>query len=71
MPTTDRLFEPRASYCVGERAFQYSAPRLYNKLPVEMKESANITQFKKRLKTYLFEKSYDTNQKIINEQFRI
>ena len=66
-----RLFEPRASYCVGERAFHYSAPRLYNKLPVEIKESANITQFKKRLKTYLFEKSYDTNQKIINEQFRI
>ena len=65
-----RLFEPRTNRCSGERSFQYSAPRLYNKLPVEIKDSENITQFKKRLKTYLFGESYDMNQKTINEQYK-
>ena len=59
------------SRCSGERSFQYSAPRLYNKLPVEIKDSENINQFKKRLKTYLFGESYDMNQKTINEQYKI
>ena len=66
-----RLFEPRTNRCSGERSFQYSAPRLYNKLPMEIKDSENITQFKKRLKTYLFGESYDMNQKIINEQYKV
>ena len=66
-----RLFEPRTSRCIGERSFQYSAPRLYNKLPVEIKDSENINQFKKRLKTYLFGESYDMNQKTINKQYKI
>ena len=61
----------RTSRCSGERSFQYSAPRLYNKLPVEIKDSENINQFKKRLKTYLFGESYDMNQKTINEQYKI
>ena len=61
-------FEPRTSRCSGERSFQYSASRLYNKLPVEIKDSENINQFKKRLKTYLFGEFYDMNQKTINEQ---
>ena len=55
----------------GERSFQYSAPRLYNKLPVEIKDSENINQFRKRLKTYLFGESYDMNQKTINEQYKV
>ena len=42
-----RLYEPRTNHCSGERSFQYSAARLYNKLPVEIKDSENITQFKK------------------------
>ena len=62
-----RLFEPRTIRSSGERSFQYSAPRLYNKLPVVIKDSENINQFKKRLKTYLFGESCDMNQKIINE----
>ena len=48
-----RLFEPRTIRSSGERSFQYSAPRLYNKLPVVIKDSENINQFKKRLKTHL------------------
>ena len=59
-----RLFEPRTIRSSGERSFQYSAPRLYNKLPVVIKHSENINQFRKRLKTYLFGESYDMNQKL-------
>ena len=66
-----RLFEPRTVRNSGERSFQYSAPRLYNKLPVVIKDSENINQFKKRLKTYLFGESYDMNQKTINEQYKV
>ena len=57
--------------CSGERSFQYSAPRLYNKLPVEIIDSENINQFRKRLKAYLFRESYDMNQKTINEQYKV
>ena len=35
---------------------------------MEIKDSENITQFKKKLKTYLFRETYDMNQKTINEQ---
>ena len=38
---------------------------------MEIKDSENVTQFKKRLKTYLFGESYDMNQKIINEQYKV
>ena len=66
-----RPFEPRTIRISGERSFQYSAPRLYNKLPMVIKDSENINQFKKRLKTYLFGESYDMNQKTINEQYKV
>ena len=66
-----RLFEPRTIRSSGERSFQYNAPRLYNKLPVVIKDSENINQFKKRLKTYLFGEPYDMNQKTINEQYKV
>ena len=54
-----RLLEPRANLELGMRAFENSAPRLYNKLPQDIKESGNIEVFKKRLKTYLFRTCYD------------
>ena len=37
-----RLFEPRTIRSCGERSFQYSAARLYNKLPVVIKDSEYI-----------------------------
>ena len=60
---TDRLHEPRTNRNYGERAFNYSAPRLFNKLPMEIRNSPNIVQFKKKLKTFLFEKCYDLVEK--------
>ena len=66
-----RLFEPRTVRSSGEIFFQYSAPRLYNKLPVVIKDSENINQFKKKLQTYLFGESYDMSQNTINEQYKV
>ena len=67
-----RLSEPvisRADY--SNRCFSYIAPRLYNKLPVELKDSPCLERFKKELKTYLFRKSYDLNNLTVNEQYRV
>ena len=38
---------------------------------MEIEDSENINQFRKRLKTYLFGESYDMNQKAINEQYKV
>ena len=39
----------------GKRTFQYAAPRLWNALPVEVRSCDNVEQFKKKIKTILFE----------------
>ena len=42
----------------GERSFSFFAPKLWNSLPRDIRESSNINIFKKRLKHYLFVKAY-------------
>ena len=42
----------------GARAFQASAPLLWNSLPVELRQSPNVNNFKCTLKTFLFKRSY-------------
>ena len=66
-----RLDEPSATRNIGTRAFAHSAPRLFNSLPRNVKESENIVIFKKRLKTYLFNDCYDLSEKVITEQYVI
>ena len=66
-----RLEMPRTNRNISERAFSYSAPRLYNQLPSDIKESANIVTFKKKLKTHLFGKCYDLQDKTITEAYAI
>ena len=38
----------------GRRAFACAGPTLWNKLPRNIRDNSNITQFKKQLKTFLF-----------------
>ena len=66
-----RLDIPQANRCYGARAFSYSAPRLYNWLPNNVKDSENIMIFKKRLKTHLFNDCYDFQDKTLTEQYVI
>ena len=64
------LMEPRCNLQLGFRAFKTSAPRLFNRLPREIKESDNVYTFKKKLKTYLFNDCY-TQDKQITENYRV
>ena len=66
-----RLFEPRTTCKIGERTFKYCAPRLYNKLPNEMKTIPDIVIYKRKLKSYLFEKAYDLEDKKVNNECKL
>ena len=68
-----RLHEPRA---VGERSFadrsfSYTAPRLYNRLPPEMKQLETVDSFKKHLKTYLFTRAYHVGDGHISDEYSV
>ena len=43
----------------GDRAFSVAAPRLWNNLPVDLRESNSLETFKRKLKTHLFREAYD------------
>ena len=49
-----RLNIPKTYRSTGDRAFSVIGPRLWNKLPIYIREACSITVFKKQLKTYLF-----------------
>ena len=66
-----RFLEPRSNKKISDRAFVNCAPRLFNKLPSEVKESLDIVQFKKKLKTYLFLEAYDLDLKETNPGFKL
>ena len=38
----------------GERSFKFSAPKLWNKMPLHMQEHNDLDGFKNNVKTYLF-----------------
>ena len=42
----------------GKRAFEYAAPRTWNALPLHIRQSKDITIFKKVLKTHFFEQAF-------------
>ena len=68
-----RLYEPRAvnERAFAERSFAYVAPRLYNKLPVEVKQQTTTEGFKACLKSFLFTQAYNTSRNVLNESYRI
>ena len=39
----------------GKRIFTYTGPKLWNALPLEIREENNIEKFKQKVKTLLFE----------------
>ena len=68
---TERLYEPRTNTNFGERAFNYCAPRLFNKVPMNIRNSPNIVQFKNKLKTFLFNKCYNVEEKTMKEEYKL
>ena len=53
------LIEPISNHSWGDRSFSHAAPRLWNKLPALVKSSVSLTQFKKNLKTHLFNQVFE------------
>ena len=54
----------------GSRSFSYAGPVLYNKLPFKIKDADTDNSFKKLLKTYLFQKSYDPTTKCMTIEYK-
>ena len=56
----ETLYPPKTKLVTcGDRAFQRSAPELWNQLPVELRKINKIDTFKNKLKTHLFKEYYD------------
>ena len=43
----------------GDRAYAVAAPKLWNKLPLDIRLSSSVTVFKTKLRAYLFTNSFD------------
>jgi len=48
------LTVPRCNSSFGQRSFSYSAPRIWNGLPLAVRQSPSLDSFKRNLKTYYF-----------------
>ena len=59
--STDKgnLIEPKTATEFGMRSFAFAGPHLWNKLPINVRQSSSVDIFKKRLKIFLFDKSYN------------
>ena len=44
----------------GKRAFSVAAPELWNNLPEDIKSANSIDDFKRKLKTFLFMRAYES-----------
>ena len=69
--TRARLFVPRVKSSYGKRSFRYSAPTIYNSLPLHVKNANNLLSFKKKLKTHLFSSAYDIERKTITTEYKV
>ena len=50
---------PKLQSLAGEKSFLYSAPILWNSLPVNVKNATSIDSFKIGIKTFLFKLAFD------------
>jgi hypothetical protein len=58
LSSSERLTPHRSKIKYGDRAFVNAAPTLWNKLPSNIKAAKSIDQFKRLLKSWLFETNY-------------
>ena len=50
----------RTKHSWGDRAFSFAAPRMWNHLPQNIRQSSSLANFKTLLKSHLFSKAYCT-----------
>jgi len=58
--SSHQLSIPRHNLSFGSRAFRFSAPGIWNKLPLRIRETQSLPAFKRHLKTHLFQSAYPT-----------
>ena len=50
-----KLLVPRSRKRAGDHSFVVAAPRLWNELPIQLKEAVSVPVFKRLLKTHLYQ----------------
>jgi len=56
--SSHELSVPRHNLSFGSCAFRFSAPRVWNSLPVSIRESHSVPTFRRNLKTFYFQSDY-------------
>ena len=56
--SSHQLSVPRHNLSFGSRAFRFSAPRVWNSLPVNIRESHSLPTFRCNLKTFYSQSAY-------------
>ena len=60
--STQQLLEegPKTQKIYGDRAFSMCGPKLWNKLPLELRQKCSVESVKKGLNTHLFKEAYNS-----------
>ena len=45
---------------LGDRSFTFAAPKLWNKLPCDIRNASNLDHLKRLVKTHLFREAYSS-----------
>ena len=61
---TVKLVQPEYKTSFGKRRFGRVAPKIWNLLPLELRREGDEEEFKKKLKTFLFNGFAEFEQKI-------
>jgi len=56
--STQPLSVPRHNLSFGSRAVRVSAPKVWNSLPFQIRQSESLPTFKRHLKTHCFQSAY-------------
>ena len=59
-----KLVQPTFKGSYGDRSFGRVGPKLWNLLPLRIRMEEDVVEFKKQLKTFLFDGFPDFEQKI-------
>ena len=57
-PLPEFLAVPRTRTVLATRVFSVAAPKLWNTIPIDIRNSLSLDTFKSKLKTFLFRQAY-------------
>jgi len=56
--SSHQLLVPRQKLTFGSRAFRFSGPRIWNSLPVSIRETKSLPTFRRHLNTFYFQSAH-------------